>query len=59
MIPDSVVEQIEIKYKHLTPLLNERSRRLWAATEAAALGYGGILALHRATGLSQNTSGLG
>jgi hypothetical protein len=55
MIPESVVKQIENKYQHLSPLLNERSRRLWAATEAEALGYGGILALHRATGLSQNT----
>ncbi|MBD3887489.1 hypothetical protein IFO70_38715 [Phormidium tenue FACHB-886] len=55
MIPDSVVKQIENKYQHLRPFLNERSRRLWAATEAEALGYGGILALHRATGLSQNT----
>lgn len=55
MIPDSVVRQIENKYQPLSPLLNERSRRLWAATEAEALGYGGILALHRATGLSQNT----
>ena len=55
MIPDAVVKQIEHKYNALSPLLNERSRRLWAATEADALGYGGILALHRATGLSQNT----
>lgn len=55
MISDAVVKQIENKYQHLSPLLNERSRRLWAATEADALGYGGILALHRATGLSQNT----
>lgn len=55
MIPDSVVKQIENKYQHLKPFLNERSRRLWAATEAEALGYGGIGALHRATGLSQNT----
>jgi len=39
MISDSVVEQIEIKYNHLTALLNERSRRLWAATEAAALRF--------------------
>lgn len=36
-------------------MLNERSRRLWATTDAEALGYGGILALRRATGLSQNT----
>lgn len=55
MIPDSVVKQIETKYKHLSPVLNERSRRLWAASEAEVLGYGGIVALHRATGLSQNT----
>ncbi len=37
------------------PSRSERSRRLWVATEADALGYGGILALHRATGLSPNT----
>lgn len=55
MISDFVVKQIENKYNHLCPLLNERSRRLWAATEASALGYGGIIAVHRATGLSQNT----
>jgi len=55
MIPTHVLEQIETKYSHLKPFLNERSRRLWAATEASALGYGGILAVHRATGISQNT----
>jgi transposase len=55
MISASVVEQIKRKYQQLDTLLNERSRRRWAATEAEALGYGGILALHRATGLSQNT----
>jgi DNA-binding transcriptional ArsR family regulator len=55
MIAASVIEQIQRKYQQLEALLNERSRRCWAATEAAALGYGGILALHRATGLSQNT----
>ncbi|MBD1913840.1 ISAzo13 family transposase [Leptolyngbya sp. FACHB-8] len=55
MISDSVVKQIEEKYHNLSLYLNERSRRLWAATEARALGYGGILAVHRATGISQNT----
>lgn len=55
LINNSIVEQITLKYSHLEPLLNERSRRLWAATEASVLGYGGILAVHRATGLSQNT----
>jgi hypothetical protein len=44
MISASVVEQIKRKYQQLDTLLNERSRRRWAATEAEALGYGGILA---------------
>src|SRR5512147_134725 len=55
MISDTIVQQIEEKYHHLSPYLNERSRRLWAATEALALGYGGIVAVQRATGISQNT----
>lgn len=55
MISDTVVQQIEEKYHHLSPYLNERSRRLWAATEALALGYGGIVAVQRATSISQNT----
>jgi Rhodopirellula transposase DDE domain len=45
MIPDSLIQQVETKYRQLEAFLNERSRRLWAATEAAALGYGGILAV--------------
>jgi transposase len=34
-------------------LLNERQRRLWAAVEAEASGYGGISAVARATGVSR------
>ena len=34
---------------------NERQRRHWAASEAIALGYGGISAVARATGLSRPT----
>lgn len=30
------------KFKRLRPVLTERSRRVWAATEALALGHGGI-----------------
>lgn len=37
----------------------KRSRRLWAATEARALGYGGIALAARATGLSPATIGRG
>lgn len=37
------------------PALNERSRRLWAAREAKALGHGGIALVERATGISRST----
>jgi Rhodopirellula transposase DDE domain len=43
------------KFKILSPVLNEHARRLWAATEALALGRGGISAAARATGLSRPT----
>jgi transposase len=37
------------------PELNERSRRLWAASEVEALGHGGITVVAQATGLGKNT----
>jgi hypothetical protein len=43
------------KYRVLKHALNERTRRLWAATEAAALGRGGISALAKVTGLTRST----
>ena len=39
----------------LLPVMTERSRRIWAATEAQALGRGGIAAVSRATGIDRNT----
>ena len=46
---------LRAKHAALRAVLTERSRRLWAATEARALGYGGIAAVARATGLSPAT----
>jgi hypothetical protein len=46
---------IREKYQTLRPFMDERLRRLWAATEAHALGHGGITAVSRATGLSRTT----
>ncbi len=43
------------KFKALAPWLNERSRRLRSATEARALGRGGITMVARATRLSAQT----
>jgi transposase len=52
-MPD--VALIRQKYEALTSALNERARRLWAATEARAAGRGGFRAVLRATGLSSKT----
>jgi hypothetical protein len=32
--------------------MDERARRLWAGTEAGAMGYGGVAAVARATGMA-------
>ena len=48
-------ETVRRKYRVLQHSLNERSRRLWAAAEARALGYGGIALVARATGISRST----
>src|SRR5258707_11003394 len=47
--------QLKAKYEHLRPVLNERQRRLWAASEALAWGRGGITRVAEATGLSRPT----
>ena len=44
---------IRKKYEPLERLLDEHTRRLWAATKANALGYGGISIISRATGISR------
>jgi hypothetical protein len=43
------------KYNALAPTLTERARRIWAATEARAAGWGGITGVARATGISYST----
>src|SRR5712691_2352754 len=49
------VGSIRSKFAALDPLLDERSRRIWAATEAKALGWGGVSAVATATGIARNT----
>jgi hypothetical protein len=46
---------LRAKHAALAPVFTERSRRLWAATEARALGPGGIGGVERATGISRAT----
>jgi hypothetical protein len=50
--PFQVVRQ---KYRMLKHSLDERSRRLWAAAEAQALGHGGQSLVARVTGISRST----
>lgn len=48
----SVIRMLKNKYEAISPYLNERSRRLWAANEAISIGCGGRKILHEATGIS-------
>jgi hypothetical protein len=41
------------KFKPVWPLLDERTRRIMAASEAMTLGYGGVSLVRRACGLSR------
>ena len=50
---DPVVRTILVKYTALEPLMDERTKRIWAATEARALGRGGLARVAEATGMSR------
>jgi Rhodopirellula transposase DDE domain len=52
-VADEVV--IGVKFRALAGELNERQRRLWAASEAMAAGRGGIAGTARATGMAIDT----
>ena len=46
---------IVAKYAVVGPALDERARRLWAAAESHAIGYGGDAVVSAATGLARQT----
>ena len=48
-------KNIEKRIKKLMPLLNEKQRRIYLATEAESLGYGGISKISRISGVSRVT----
>ena len=52
-------EQIREQYRLIRSSLDERGRREWAASEAMALGRGGIARVHRGTGIVPSTIGKG
>ena len=49
----NTLAQLRTKLRAVWPLLDERARRLMAASEAKSLGYGGISLVRRACGLSR------
>jgi hypothetical protein len=51
MKPD--VRRLRQKFAAVWPMLDERTRRLMAASEALGLAYGGVSLVHRACGLSR------
>lgn len=61
MISSETRSAIGVNYQQLAPCLNEKARRVWAASEALSLGRGGVSAVVSATGLSRATihTGLG
>ena len=53
------VSIIKEKYDQIKDQFNERSRRIWAASETLAYGHGGIAIVSQATGLAISTIGIG
>ncbi len=51
--------KIRGRYERVKGSLTERGRRLFVASEAIAFGYGGIVAVGRATGVALNVLGKG
>lgn len=49
----NTLAQLRTKLRTVWPLLDERARRLMAASEAKSLGYGGVSLVRRACGLSR------
>ena len=55
----ALVKRIRGKFAALEPVMDERLRRQWAASEALALGWGGVSMIALATGISRTTIGTG
>lgn len=51
----NILEKLKQKWAIISPLLDERSKRVWAGMEAKQLGWGGATLLEKATGLTRKT----
>ena len=43
----SIIESLRTKFEALMPYMDEKLRRLWAASEAGTLGKGGVIPILR------------
>ena len=55
MNDEQSIREIQARYRAVDHSLNERQRRLWAATEALKRGRGGIAQVSKALRISPNT----
>jgi transposase len=55
MVSQETLSVLHEKYQALAPFMDERVLRRWAASEAQALGWGGVSAVTKATGISRST----
>ena len=51
----STVATIRDKYRMLASALDEKTRRLWAVSEATSVGWGGVSIVSEATGIAHTT----
>jgi hypothetical protein len=52
---DDALRDLHARYQQSSRSMNERERRLWAATEAMKLGRGGITIVSKALRMSRST----
>lgn len=50
---------IKKRYDLIKKILDEKSRRLWAASEAIVIGHGGVISVAKATGFAESTIRIG
>jgi hypothetical protein len=55
MINNVIIEGLKRRFERVSPELDERGRRRWAASEALELGHGGIKAVAQASGMNERT----
>ena len=53
MISTDAIKHFKKKLTFVRNHLNEKTLRIWAATEAKMFGHGGVSALSKVTGLSK------